>query len=118
MLTKHKPHIIFENSVSENGLFHDFRMVGIKPSISIVEARITDRIGCFAINHKNKATKARIKNTVSDLVISLVPYRKPSANIKKQITATANVTHDPTPAPLVTCNPYAIAVTSPQINHV
>ncbi len=89
----------YKKSVSEFGLFHDLRMVGAKPSISVIETRITDNTGCLAINHRNSAINERIKNKVSNLVISFLPFRIPSINTEKQAITTANVTQEPTPAP-------------------
>ncbi|KKR51390.1 MAG: hypothetical protein UT84_C0001G0075 [Candidatus Curtissbacteria bacterium GW2011_GWA1_40_16] len=86
--------------------------------MSIVETKITDITGCFAISQRNKATKESKKNTVSEFVMSFLPLLIPRKNTKKAKTATVSVIQELTPAPALTWRPNAIAVTNPQINHV
>ncbi len=56
------------NKVSECGLFQDFVTVGPKPKISVRTTSITDKTGCFTTSQRKRENRARIKNTISEIV--------------------------------------------------
>lgn len=87
------------NSVSLNGLFHDFLTVGTKPSKSMVTKSSMERTGCFAKSHKNVASKAATKNTVSEKVMSFSPNLSPNKKTVNENMPASKVTYAPAPPP-------------------
>lgn len=104
--------------VSSCGLFQDFLMVGPKPSTSVATINITDQTGWSAPSQRKSATKENSKNATSKNVMFFSPYFRDKKKIKIQIAETANVIHDPTPAPPCTCNAQVIELATPQIKNV
>ena len=109
---------MYVDIVSEKGLFQDFLIVGANASAFIVESKITERIGCFAKTHNASATKAKIKNIVSEKVICFSPLNKLKPNIKNTVRLMARVIREPTPAPALNCSANINAVANPKVNHV
>lgn len=108
--------IAYIDRVSEYGLFHDLRIVGANPNISIVVRSMTEIIGCLATSHIGIASKARIKNITSMNLISFVPYLKLKIKIAKKIKVSTSVIQPPTPAPPSIWSENIIPVVIEKIN--
>lgn len=96
--TLRKPATSQLNSVSVYGRFQAFLTDGITARVFMVIKRIFEMIGCFANIQIPVASKAKIKVTVSDLVISLSPILRPKTNSTKHSEAVTKVNQAPIPA--------------------
>lgn len=108
---------VYIERVSEYGLFHDLRIVGIKPSISMVVKRSIEMIGCSAISQIGIAQRASMRNTISIGLISFVPYLILKRKIAKNMNARRRVIHPPIPAPPFIWSAKIIPVVIEKINH-